>query len=136
MGLLSGSSKLSAPGARGRDLEAYLAGGVLTGGGHIPEGGVQPLIAKLRAVADRRGKTCSQVALNWIICKGAIPIPGACRVGRMEEYLGCLGWRLSEAEVEELEASADALPFEFEGAGLRFSSAKFVGYGTERWYLD
>jgi len=131
MGLLSGASELSAPGKRGEHLRAYLQGG-----GGLPPGGVQPLLAVLREVAARRGKSCSQVALNWLICQGVVPIPGASRAGRLQEYLGALGWRLTPDEVEELEAAAEALPFDFEGAGLRFSSAKFVGYGTERWYLD
>merc|ERR1719491_138418 len=34
-----------------------------------------PLLAVLEDIAKARGKTVSQVALNWIICKGAIPIP-------------------------------------------------------------
>ena len=36
-----------------------------------------PLLAELRAVADARGKTVAQVAINWSICKGAVPIVGA-----------------------------------------------------------
>jgi len=131
MGLLSGSSNLSAPGRRGEELKRYL-----TGGGAIPPGGVQPLLDVLHDVASRRGRTCSQVALNWIMCRGAVPIPGACRLERLGEYVGALGWRLTDAEADELEAAAESLPFDFEGAGFRFSSAKFVGYGVERWYLD
>jgi hypothetical protein len=38
---------------------------------------VQPLIEVLRAVGQERGKSPAQVALNWLICKGALPIPGA-----------------------------------------------------------
>ena len=30
----------------------------------------------LETVATTRGKTVAQVAINWCICKGAIPIPG------------------------------------------------------------
>ena len=38
------------------------------------------LLIALKEVGRRYGKTPSQVALNWIICRGAVPIPGANRV--------------------------------------------------------
>ncbi len=38
---------------------------------------VQPLIALLQAIGQERGKTPAQVSLNWCICKGTLPIPGA-----------------------------------------------------------
>jgi len=72
MGLLSGASELSAPGERGKRLQQYLWGGA-----DIPTPGIQPLMSVVKDIAASRGKTCSQVSLNWIICKGAVPIPGA-----------------------------------------------------------
>jgi len=50
------------------------------------------------------------VAINWCICKGAIPIPGVKTVRHVEENLGALGWRLSPAEMSELESAAMAAP--------------------------
>lgn len=47
-----------------------------------------------------------QVAINWCMCKGTIPIPGAKDLAQAKENLGALGWRLSEAEVAELDAAA------------------------------
>jgi aryl-alcohol dehydrogenase-like predicted oxidoreductase len=38
---------------------------------------IQPLLEALKRIADARGKTVSQVSLNWILCKGVLPIPGA-----------------------------------------------------------
>jgi aryl-alcohol dehydrogenase-like predicted oxidoreductase len=39
---------------------------------------VQALVDVMRAVgAEHGGKTPTQVALNWLVCKGALPIPGA-----------------------------------------------------------
>ncbi len=35
-----------------------------------------PLLEVLSTVAKERGKTQSQVALQWCIAKGTIPIPG------------------------------------------------------------
>jgi len=51
-------------------------------------------------------KTPAQVALNWVFCKGALPIPGATRVAHLEENAGALGWRLTDAEVAALDAAS------------------------------
>jgi pyridoxine 4-dehydrogenase len=50
-----------------------------------------------------------QVAVNWCICKGTIPIPGVKSLRQVEENLGALGWRLSKEEVLELEAAAASI---------------------------
>jgi pyridoxine 4-dehydrogenase len=60
----------------------------------------------LAEVAQVRHQTPAQVALNWCICKGAIPIPGAKTVAQAEQNLGALGWRLSDGEVWELDQAA------------------------------
>ncbi len=49
------------------------------------------------------GKTNAQVALNWLICKGAVPIPGAKNARQAEQNAGALGWRLTEEEVQRLD---------------------------------
>lgn len=49
---------------------------------------------------------CLQVAINWCICKGTIPIPGAKDLQQAQENLGALGWRLSSGEVAELDSAA------------------------------
>jgi len=95
-----------------------------------------PLLLVLEDIARGRGKTVSQVALNWIICKGAIPIPGARTAAQVKDNAGALGWRLSAAEMERLEEAADAVEGEFSGAGFKRSNSKFVGYGYEEWQLD
>jgi len=41
--------------------------------------------------------------LNWCICKGAVPIPGAKNAREAQENAGALGWRLSEAAVAALD---------------------------------
>jgi len=53
------------------------------------------------------GKTPAQVALNWVICKGAIPIPGAKNARQAEENAGAAGWRLSPEEVAALDAATE-----------------------------
>jgi hypothetical protein len=88
---------------------------------------------------SRSAEDCTlhaQVALNWIICKGAIPIPGASTVKHIDDNLGALGWRLSPKEQALLEDAADALSFDFNGSGFQTTDSKFVGYGFEQWRLD
>jgi len=45
------------------------------------------------------------VALNWVMCKGAVPIPGAKTARQAEENAGATGWRLAPEEVKALDAS-------------------------------
>ena len=68
--------------------------------------GAQPLLKTLEAVATDCGKTQSQVAINWAICKGAVPIPGVRTVAMAEENLGAIGWSLSDGAVNELDMAA------------------------------
>ncbi|CAL4925886.1 unnamed protein product [Urochloa decumbens] len=72
--------------------------------------GLESLLTCLKQIAEKKGKTMSQVAINWCICKGTIPIPGVKTVRHVEENLGALGWRLSPAEISELESAAMAAP--------------------------
>jgi aryl-alcohol dehydrogenase-like predicted oxidoreductase len=101
-------------------LIAYrpLAQGVLTGKyseAHPPTGPraaiyrreqlrrIRPLVEALHAVGARHGRTPGQVALNWVVCKGAIPIPGAKDPNQARDNAGAMGWRLSSDEIRELE---------------------------------
>ncbi|KAJ4952686.1 hypothetical protein NE237_029518 [Protea cynaroides] len=72
--------------------------------------GLEPLLSSLREIAERRGKSIPQVAINWCICKGTIPIPGVKTVKQAEENLGALGWRLSSDEIFQLECAAQESP--------------------------
>ena len=68
--------------------------------------GAQPLIQLLEAVAKDTGKTQSQVAINWALCKGGVPIPGARTPEQARENVGAVGWRLSNAAIDELDKAA------------------------------
>jgi pyridoxine 4-dehydrogenase len=72
--------------------------------------GIQPLLDTLKAIATARAKTPAQVALNWCICKGTIPIPGAKSLHQAEQNIGALGWSLDAGEVIELDNAADRSP--------------------------
>ena len=66
----------------------------------------KPVLDCLAAIATEKDKTMAQVALNWCICKGFIPIPGAKTVEQAQQNLGALGWRLDAGEVEALDQAA------------------------------
>jgi aryl-alcohol dehydrogenase-like predicted oxidoreductase len=64
-----------------------------------------PLIERLTAIgAKHGGRTPGQVALNWVIARGAVPIPGAKTAEQARHNAGGAGWSLSPTEVGELSA--------------------------------
>ena len=68
----------------------------------------QQLVGLLRRMGEKHGgKTPSQVAINWVICKGALPIPGATQVRHIHENAGAMGWRLTEDEVAVLDEASE-----------------------------
>jgi pyridoxine 4-dehydrogenase len=69
--------------------------------------GIQRLLSCLKEIAALHDKTIAQVALNWCICKGTIPIPGAKNRTQAEQNLGALGWQLSDGEVKALDEEAN-----------------------------
>jgi diketogulonate reductase-like aldo/keto reductase len=58
---------------------------------------------------DHGGKSNVQVALNWLICKGALPIPGAKNAAQAQENAGALGWRLTDEEVAKLDETSNMI---------------------------
>lgn len=94
MGLLTGKYSVDSPppGARTRTAKGKLA--------KLP-----PLLDRMRAIGEAHGgKNPAQVAINWTICKGTLPIPGAKNAGQVEQNAGARGWRLTDDEVAELDA--------------------------------
>lgn len=71
---------------------------------------IQPLIRTMKKMGmNHDGKTAAQVAINWVICKGALPIPGAKNVNQLEQNIGSLGWKLTEDEVATLDELSDSV---------------------------
>ena len=110
LGLLSGKYSLADPASLPRGPRGLLFKQVLPG--------LAPLTAALEAVAEERGKTVAQVAINWAMAPGGaggggaatVPIPGAKDLAQMEENLGAMGWRLASGERAALEAAAARVP--------------------------
>lgn len=112
-----------------------LAQGLLTGkyraGGKKPGGprlaifsddklkSLEPLFSLLEDIGSAHGdKSQVQVAINWTICKGAIPIVGVKSYEHAQSAAGALGWRLTPDQVKALDDASEnvqvatGLPFE------------------------
>jgi aryl-alcohol dehydrogenase-like predicted oxidoreductase len=64
---------------------------------------LEPLLDVMRRISEKRDVPISAVGLNWILCKGVIPLPGARNAKQAEQNAKCCGWRLTEEEIAELE---------------------------------
>lgn len=83
---------------------------------------VDRVVAELHRIGEKNGgKTPSQVALNWVMCKGAVPIPGAKNRRQAEENAGALGWNIGEDDLARLDDVA--LP------GIRSLQNRFWQHG-------
>lgn len=94
-GLLTGKYSVSNPptGLRGRRM----------GRKRLAE--AERLVEVMRTIGKKYDrKTPAQVALNWAIQKGTIPIPGVKNLRQARENLGALGWKLFDADMAELDA--------------------------------
>jgi diketogulonate reductase-like aldo/keto reductase len=68
------------------------------------------LISLMTEIGKGHGeKTPGQVALNWVICKGGLPIPGAKTSAQAQQNDGAIGWRLTPEEVLALDAASDKI---------------------------
>jgi aryl-alcohol dehydrogenase-like predicted oxidoreductase len=68
---------------------------------------IDPVVDELRAIGDRHdGHAPSQVALRWLVQKGAVPIPGAKNAKQARENAGGLGWALTPDEMARIDAVA------------------------------
>ena len=96
MGLLTGKYTVDSPppGMRGRRFSRILP--------KLP-----PLLKLMTQIGqDLGGKTNAQIALNWLICKGTMPIPGAKNAKQAEANAGALGWRLTDVQIAALDEAS------------------------------
>ena len=72
-----------------------------------PMATVDAVVDVVRGIGEAHGgKTPSQVALRWLIEKGAVPIPGAKNADQAAQNAGALGWSLTAEELATLDAAA------------------------------
>ncbi|WWD17321.1 hypothetical protein CI109_101761 [Kwoniella shandongensis] len=63
---------------------------------------LDPLLAEMKTLADKYDVTQAAIALNWVMCKGAIPLGGARNAKQAEQNARAKEFRLTSDEVELL----------------------------------
>jgi aryl-alcohol dehydrogenase-like predicted oxidoreductase len=83
------------------------------------------LVARIEAIAARKGCTPSQLTLAWLLAQGddVVAIPGTRYAGRLDENAGAMEVALTAAEVEEIAA---AVP-KGAASGTRYPEAGMKG---------
>ncbi len=73
--------------------------------------GAQELLKTLDAVAQEYEKTPSQIAINWAICKGTVPIPGCRTILQAQSHVDAAStrFRLNSDAITELDRVALAV---------------------------
>jgi len=96
----------------------------------------QGVVAAVQSVAAEfaasgQAATPAQVALAWLLTQGrslglsVVPIPGTRKAGRIDENLGALTLDFTKAQLETLDAAADAV------VGSRSADPNWVSQGRE-----
>lgn len=67
---------------------------------------IAPLMAAIRAIAQKHGATPSQIAARWAIEKGTIPILGVTKVRHVEEAAGLAALKLDAEDMAQLDHAA------------------------------
>jgi aryl-alcohol dehydrogenase-like predicted oxidoreductase len=88
------------------------------------------LVEALRGVAEARGVSVAQLAIAWVLARGAdiVPLIGARRRVQLSEALGALELTLSPAELAAIEAAVPRGAI----AGERYASALMKHLDSER----
>lgn len=96
-GLLTGKySKVNKPGDIVRKFNPYFTSKRLEK--------VKPLLDVLSEISIRRGKTITQLALNWILrWENTTPIPGVKNAGHVVDIAGSMDFRLNDEELKIIE---------------------------------
>jgi aryl-alcohol dehydrogenase-like predicted oxidoreductase len=98
MGALSGKYSADRPPSGARQLMRAFRFGNLRR--------AEPLLRLLRDLAKAKGATSSQVALRWLMDRGALPIPGAKNAAQAKENAGALHIALTPGERDELDRAS------------------------------
>lgn len=69
---------------------------------------IQPLLRLMNEIGQDHGsKSAAQIALNWCISKGTLPIPGAKNYQQALMNAGAAGWRLTAEQIKALDDASD-----------------------------
>jgi aryl-alcohol dehydrogenase-like predicted oxidoreductase len=83
------------------------------------------LVQRIQAIAQEKGCTPAQLCLAWLLAQGpdVIPIPGTKRIERLEENLGAMRVRPTEADIDRI---STAIPIGA-AAGTRYPEGGMRG---------
>ncbi|MEV0179201.1 aldo/keto reductase [Streptomyces sp. NPDC050625] len=87
------------------------------------------LVEALRKIAEQKGVSVAQIAIAWVLSRGAdiVPLIGARTRERLDESLGALDVTLDAAELRAIE---EAVPADA-AAGDRYPAAQMAHLGTK-----
>jgi aryl-alcohol dehydrogenase-like predicted oxidoreductase len=88
------------------------------------------LVRALKAIADEKGCTVAQLAIAWVLSRGAdvVPLVGARRREHLAESLGALRLELTPADLARIDAAAPADAV----AGPRYAPEQMAMLDSER----
>jgi aryl-alcohol dehydrogenase-like predicted oxidoreductase len=64
---------------------------------------ISPVLHLLAQIGENYNRTQAQVALNWLIAQGVLPIPGAKSATQAQQNAGALGWSMRREELTQLD---------------------------------
>jgi aryl-alcohol dehydrogenase-like predicted oxidoreductase len=98
---------------RGQPMkEGRIASGGAVGGPPVDDEKLYDIVDALDTIAKARGKTITQVALNWVLGRPSVAnvVIGARDEAQLLQNLGALGWNLTADEVATLDAVSRETP--------------------------
>ena len=92
--------------------EGRIAAGGAEGGPPVDIEMIYTIVDVLHEIAEERGKTIAQVALNWVLSRPSVcnVIIGARNEEQLVQNLGAVGWQLSEEEIARLDRVSQDIP--------------------------
>ncbi|MGP6294552.1 aldo/keto reductase [Caldiplasma sukawensis] len=73
----------------------------------------KPLMDEIKKMSEKYSKTVSQIALNWLVCKGVLPIPGAKDKKQLSENAVAASFRLSDNDVKALDSISSEIELDY-----------------------
>jgi len=85
-------------------------------------------------IADNKGKTCSQVALRWLLQQEVVPsvVIGARNMEQLESSIGAAsGWKLTDEEMLALDAVSQPCEPDMYVIGSKFKKQRYAIAGHQ-----
>lgn len=71
---------------------------------------LQPLIEVMTEISEKNGgKTLAQIAINWVLSKGAIPVVGTKNMIQIKDNIAALDWQLPDEDIANLDDASRIL---------------------------